>query len=76
MFSEASVKIVIGGMVVLDNAKSIESLYFLVQYILTRLRVPVNGTVVDARIACIKVSQSCYLGNDTPGLYKPNLTNS
>lgn len=26
MFSEASVKIVIGGMVVLDNAKSIESL--------------------------------------------------
>lgn len=30
MFSEASVKIVIGGMVVLDNAKSIESLYFLV----------------------------------------------
>lgn len=34
MFSEASVKIVkivIGGMVVLDNAKSIESLYFLVQ---------------------------------------------
>lgn len=73
MFSEASVKIVIGGMVVLDNAKSIESLYFLVQ---TRLRVPVNGTVIDARIACIKVSQSCYLGNDTPGLYKPNLTNS
>lgn len=27
MFSEASVKIVIGGMVVLDNAKSIESLH-------------------------------------------------
>lgn len=73
--SEVSVKIVIGGMMVFDNAISIESVVF-GAVIQTTLTVPVNGTIVDACIACIKVSQSRYLGNDTPGLYKTNLTNS
>lgn len=73
--SEVSVKIVIGGMMVFDNAISIESVVF-GAVIQTTLTAPVNGTVVDACIACIKVLQSRYLGNDTPGLYKTNLTNS